>query len=385
MPAPNLQYGIYGPVTRELRGRLDVREPAWAETVNGGTTFTGKVTVPDNSISIAQIKALTEPDRNALYVEAPDAYAIPWGGPIVARSFDEETNTLSITGMDWRSWLYQVIMGPAPSGTSTNTFSFTNVDQFALARTILARLTMDGTLSQGVPSIQPGNTLLLSGVLRNYQISGLDFRSYGAYLDDLANMDRGFEWDVLPYYHTDGLPILRLQLYFPQQGATIPGLRFSKGPSGGNILTSGDSSEDGTAVARRIWAVGEGPNAESTPWAVDNDPVLLLGGTLRKDIATTYQGALTRANLASYARAERIARTDALAALTFKTRMDNPSIFSYAKGDRCQITIKNRWQDVNVSNCRIISRGMNPDENTVELTVNLNDVALPEVDTGGSV
>lgn len=382
MPAPNFRYVLHHPVTREKIGELEVREAAWTEVVNGGSTFTGKVTVPGNSIKIAEIKRITDPYRAALYV-TPGSGRISWGGPIVDRKWDSDTNTLTITGTEWRNWLYDVVIGPKADGTGTNTFVYSNTDQLQLARNVLNRLMADGLSDQGLPPMDYGSEV--SGINRNFEIGGMLFKTPGAYLDALANMDRGFEWDIEPYYASDGNPFLRLQTYFPQRGGTVPSLRFVKTPSGGNILDVDEMDFDASEVARRVWAVGEGPNAESTPWAVDNDPELASGTALRTDQVSTYSGALSRANLASYARAERLFRDSTLSALAFRVRMVDPDMFGYAKGDRCRVTLKDRFIDLDVSNCRILSREMHPDEQYIKITVNLSDLVLPEVDTGGSV
>lgn len=380
MPTPTFNYQIYHPVSRQKLGELEIREPTWVEGVNGGSTFTGKVTVPGNPLKIAEIKRLTDEWRNALYVTSGSR--IPWSGPLIARKWDSDSNTLSITGIDWRTWLYRCIVGPKADGTGTNTFSYSNVDQFQLARNVIDRM-FDNYVGAGFPYISYGGEM--SGILRNFRISGMDFKSAGQYLDDLANMDRGFEWDIEPSFFTDGLPLLYLQLYSPQRGAPVAGLRFVKTPGGGNILNVDELDYDANEVARRVWAVGEGPNAESTPWAVDNDPELAQGTVLKTDQVTTYSGALTRANLASYARAERAYRDTTLRALSFETRLTDPDIFLYGKGDRARITLQDRWVDLDVFNCRVISREMKPDNGTVKITVNLADTVMPEVDTGGAV
>jgi hypothetical protein len=382
--APVFQYAVHHPVSRAKIGMLDVREASWSETVSGGSTFTGKVTVPDNPITIASIKRMTDPGRAALYVTVPNAARLPWSGPIVANTWNDETNELGITAIDWRSWLYTVILGPKPDGTGTNTFTFTNWDQLGLAREMIRRLQSADFNPQGIPLISDG-AYFQAGITRNFQISGMDFKSPAQYIDDIANLDRGFEWDLTSVYHTDGLPIQTLQLYFPQQGGPVEGLRFVKTPNGGNILTLEDVTNDASQAARRVWAVGEGPNAESTPWGSDSDPELAAGTALRSDVASTYRGGLTRADLASYARAERLYRADTLAAVTFNVRMDAPDMFSYGKGDRCRVTIRDRFVDLDAFNCRILSREFSPETNNIKVTVNLNDRVLPEVDTGGSV
>lgn len=375
MTAPTFQYQVYHPVNRRRIGQLSVREPKWTEVVNGGTTFTGKVTVPDNPLSTQRIKDCTIPYGTALYAVSADN-SISFGGPLVNRDWDDSTNTLAITAIDWKSWFYRTILGPT-LGTDPLTDTFTNTDQL----TIASRMVTRATWNDSAPYMESGE--YVSGVNRNYIITGIAFRSLGAWLDDLGGLaNGGFEWEVEPYFYDDGLPLVRVQYYIPQRGGVVPGLVFTKTPEGGNILRVEEMQDDATGVASRVWAVGEGPNAESTPWAGDQGPV---GLSLLTDQVTQYSGALTRSQLASYARTERLYRSEFLSGLSFRVRMDNPSIFSYTKGDRCRVRVKDRFLDIDVSNCRILSREMDPDTNTVKLTVNLKDLTIPEVDTGGAV
>lgn len=383
MVAPVFQYFVHHPVSGLPLGRLDVRDAVWSEVVSGGTTFTGKVTVPDNPSTIASIRSLTEPKRSALYAVVPDRARLQWGGPLVARKWNSDTNELTITAQDWRSWLYSVILGPSFDGTSVNARSWTSVDQWRIAHEVVEELGSADFNPQGIPYIDLSAMNTPSDIGRTFYLNGLDFKSPAAYLDELATLDRGFEWDLVPYYGPGNNPVLKLQIGFPQQGGVVPGLRFAKTPDGGNILDVEELEYDGTASVTRVWAVGEGPNAESTPWAVDEDPELATGAVLRTDVATTFSGGLTRATLAAYARDQRRQRAPVLSPMVFTVRLDNPDMFSYAKGDRCQVTLRDRFMNIDVKNCRILSREITPSANIAKITVNLSDNTVLEVDKLG--
>lgn len=364
-------------------GYLDVREAKWTEMVNGGATFSGKVTVPDNPIVANAIRTNTRPYEAAIYA-TPGSGRINFGGPIVARSWNGDTNTLTITAIDWKSWYYRVILGPKTSGIDAWTVSYSDYELLWIAADVVYRGSADYNPGSPVIEVAAYNT----GILQDYVLTGVEFKTMGAHLDALGSLaNNGYEWEVEPYYAADGYPIQRVQFYRPQRGGVVNGLLFNKTPKGGNILSIEDVTDDATSMANRIWAVGEGPNAESTPWAFDEDPAMdgNPSSPLLATQVTQYTGSLTRAQLASYARAERLYRSNYLSSVTFSVRMDSPDINSYGKGDRCRIIVQDRWLDVDARNCRILSREMDPDNNTVRLTVNMNDLKLPEVDTGGSV
>lgn len=380
MTAPTFQYQVYHPVTRVRMGRLDVREAKWTEVVNGGTVFTGKVTVPDNPVVAEGVARNTMPYAAAIYAVPGDG-SISFGGPVVNREWDDTTNTLTVTAIDWKSWFYRITIGPRVGTLDPWTQTFTNVDQLIIASYLVDRAS--NTYNAGSPIMESAS--YTSGVNRNYIITGVEFKSLGQHLDELGSLSNGgYEWEVEPVFGNDGLPKVRVQYYIPQRGAVVPGLVFRKTPEGGNILKVTEVSDDASAVATRVWAVGEGPNAESTPWGVDESP-LNQTATLRTDKVSQYSGAFTVSQLASYARTERLYRANYLSGLSFVTRMDSPDIFSYTKGDRCRAVVRDRFLDIDVSNCRILSREMDPDNNLVTITINTNDTSMPEVDEDGAV
>lgn len=362
-------------------GRLDVREAKWTEVVNGGTTLTGKVTVPDNPIVASAISLNTEPLGSAIYATLGDG-SISFGGPIINREWDDTTNTLTITAVDWKAWLYRVIVGPKIGVYDPWIQTFTNTEQLTIARSIVQRV--DGTFNNGAPVFDVAN--YVSGVNRSYILTGTEFKTAGQHLDHLGGLSNsGFEWEVEPVFANDGLPKPRVQFYRPQRGGVVGGLVFRKTPEGGNILKIDELVDDASAVTSRVWAIGEGPDAASTPWGVDEDPVLSKQFRLRTDIVSQYNLGLTVQSLTSYARTERTYRAAYLSGLTFSIRMDSPSITSYTKGDRCRIVVRDRFLNIDVKNCRILAREMDPDNNLVKLTVNLNDLMLPEIDEDGAV
>lgn len=382
MSAPVLQYPVHHPVRRTRMGMLDIRDAKWTEVVNGGTTFTGKVTVPDNSVVIENIRSMTTPYAAAIYATPGDGH-ISFGGPVVNREWDSDSNSLAVTAIDWKSWFYRIVVGPSVYGNSALSQTFTNVEQLTIAKAIIDKAYLEG-INYGTPIIETAN--YTTGFNRDYIQAGVDFKTLGAHLDTLGGYaNGGFEWEVEPYYASDSYPRLRVQFYLPQRGGVVPGLVFLKTPDGGNILRIEDMEEDASGVARRVWAVGEGPNAESTPWGSDSDPDLGLRNVLRTDQVTTYSGALTTPQLASYARAERLYRSNVLGGMSFLVRLDNPDWMTYGKGDRCRIVVRDRFLNIDQKNVRILSREIDPDNNTAKITVNLNDVVLPEVDSGGSV
>lgn len=373
-------YDAHHPLQRNKLASLDISEASWSEAVNAGSTFTGKVTLPADPFQAARVIAGTQPDGAALYVSS-QAGSYCWGGVIKSRTWNADTNTLTIAAQEWRSWIYSLIYGADPTLGASSVKSWTATDQVLIARNIL-NYSLAGGVAAGVPVINLG-AIISTGVLRNYTIQGSQFKSAGAYIDELAGFDNGFEWDIEIEVGSDGLPAPKLATYFPQRGGVVAGLLFKLG----STMTSYDDVVESTETTfTRIWAVGDGPNAESTPFAMDQDPAISAGTgqILRNDKVSNYTNA-TRTQLASYARAERQYSGISVTALSFNTRLDNPDINSYQVGDRCRVVLKDRFLNLDVSNVRIIQRDIDPDKNSAKITVNLSDLIIPEADPGGAV
>jgi hypothetical protein len=371
------KYGAYHPIRRDSLGYLDVKEPTWTEALSAGSTLTFKVTVPADPYQISQIKRQTKPDFAAIYVEEQTTGQIPWGGVVKRRDWDPDSNSYSITVVEWRSWLYSTLLSPKRDLSGDNVYVYTNQDQFAITRSLVAQIQIGG-LTEGIPPIR--TPITSSGVTRSLTFRGTSFQSAGAAIDSFANLDRGFDWDLICVRDADGLPILQLEQYFPQRGGYVPSLvfRVERGQLDG--LT-----EDSTNKVGRMWAVGEGPNAESLPYALDVAPEMKLGYRLRTDGATKYSGIYNRTQLASYARAERAFRDIDLDVMTFVTGLDTPDVMSYQRGDRGRILYKDRIYSIDVAKARILEKTVSPEANQVKVTVDLNDAVAPESDPGGTV
>lgn len=373
-------YASHHPVQRTKITSLNLREPVWTEAVNAGSTLTAKITVSDDPSRISRIKEGTAPDNAAIYV-SPGQGRISWGGVVKKRVWNSDNNEYAITAVEWRSWLYQLILGPKPDLTGTNVYSWTATDQLEIARDIITYAIGDQEVD-GIPPITMGTEL--SGILRNFVILGTSFGTVGGYLDQLSGQDSGFEWDLECQIGDDGLPELRFVTYFPERGGELTSLLFKQGST---ILSVSELEESTESRATRVWAIGEGPNAESLPYAQDTDPDVETGFLLRTDKMTSYQGVYSRTTLASYARAERAFLGSDLNLITFTVLLSNPPYLDYQKGDRCRVIIRDRVTDIDVSGVRILERQISPDAGSglARITVNLNDFVALEVDEDGAV
>lgn len=375
------RYELYDLLGYIKLGSISPRDSLWTESVNGGSTWSGKLTIPEDNPVYVENLSSTVALGMSLFIRDPKG-GIPWCGYISKREWDPNTNELSLTATEWRSYLYRLIGSPTDDYSSTYTTQFTATDQAVIARTILGTYRSAG-LGKGYPNFLEGTNL--TGVNRDLLYRGTSFRTLGTWIDSMANRDRGFEWDIEAGRDNNGLGTLTFQIYFPQRGSVVENLTFKYG-AGQNMLSYDKVVESNEEVATRVWAIGGGPDAESVPYGQDSDPDMMAGASiLRFEKATTYQDVVLQSTLESYARSERMFYSVPLTLFSFTVQLTQPDITTYGKGDRCRIIVKDRWLDLDVSNVRIIERTIEPDKGLARITVDLSDLALPETDTNGTV
>jgi hypothetical protein len=377
------QYISFHPLTRQqLAPAFKMSGVSWSETVNGNGTFSGTIAMPDDDVTQTMIKVATEPDESAIFIRNTATNNWDWCGVVTEQEWDRSKNTIVVTAVEFRSWPYQVFLGPKLDLTGDNAYGWAGVDQLTIARDIITYATTGG-ITDGRPQIAIGDEV--SGKVRDLNIKGLDFKYAGELLDTISTRDGGFEWYLEPRTSAvDGLPELVLRLYFPQRGGIIDGLLFKSTDSGGNLVVDGSIKKSSTERRTRIWTVG---STETSPFAVDSDPAIPSGYTLLRERLTNYSTVTNRTTLASHARAERLFRSPKLNLLTVKVTETNPDVSTYRTGDRGRLILKDRMYDLDLPSVRIISREITPASGAgvVKLTLDLNDFELPEVDAGGAV
>lgn len=366
-------YYVYNPLTSEFIAQLDIKSPSWIEAVNISGSFTGQVVVPAGGR--AGLEAATMPGM-LLYIRT-DLGVVPWSGFIRGRKWNSTSSTLTITAVEWRAYFSRLLLAPKTDLTSDNIYTYANMDQLLIAQQLVDLVTDEG-VGAGVPFVQ--TSYAVSGVNRDLLVNGTKFRTLATWLDSMANRDNGFEWDVYTKI-VDDAPELNFRTFYPQRGTVIEGLEFHYG-DGGNILRFEDPEENNDQQVSRQWAVGQGPDADSLPYAVDQDPALADQETLRLDAATSYQDTSDLATLASHARAEREFYEQRLTLFQFTVTLEDPYIYGYYQGDRCRLVVQDRWLDIDVDSVRILQREIKPEEEggVAVLTVDLSDLTLPDVD-----
>lgn len=372
------QFESYHPTQRNQLARLNVREPNWTEALSSNTTFSGKITIPDDPNKVRALQQALEPDEAALYVRGGNRWM--WGGIIIEQGWSARTKEITFTASDWRSYLYELLLGPLQDGSGDVSYNYNNVEQLKLARILASQGVGPGMLDEGRPNFLFG--FEASPRRRDLNFKGTDFKTIGQQIDTISQRDDGFEWDVDVQTYDDGKPIPRLALHYPERGGLQGDLMFR---SGGNILSTEDIVKGSASRKTRVWGVGEGPSSESLPFAQDTDPSLPGGFTLLKESQTNWSGVVNRSTLATHARAQREFLNQKNTLVKFSVSITNPNVFSYTVGDRCRLVIKDEWYDIDKDQVRIIERNIQPEAGIVWVTVNLDDSVALQPDSDGGV
>lgn len=364
------------PVTRgQLHSSLRLIDPQWSQVVGGNGTLSAKVTVPEDPRQVDKIKIATTPKQSAIYVRNNSGQYV-WGGFVVGRKWNSDTNQVTITCIEWRGWPYFIVFG---STTGTNQIAYTATDQLAIARNLM-------TLAIAEPGSPPMtmDATQTSGKLRDLSFWGTELRKVGSSIDTVANRDSGFEWTIESRAGSDGLPFLHLATSFPQRGSLLNNLLFKYTPGGSNIIP-GEVDEDYSGQLDRFYATGSGqPPAQ--PVGYDTGPGLTTGSVLRFDGGTNFGNVVDVATLTSHARRSRKFYEPGTNFLTFDTDLDRIPVDSYQVGDRGRLQWQDRWMTLDLPAVRIVEKKVNmAGAGKVTVTVDLVDATLPEIDAGGSV
>jgi len=364
------------PVTRQqLDPSLRLVDPQWSQVVGGNGTLSAKISVPNDSRQIDQLKIATQPKQAAIYVRnSRGEYS--WGGFVVSRKWNRSTNQITIACLEWRTWPYMVTM---TSTDPSEQFGYVGFDQLYIGRNLIEIASLD----YGSPPITFDSSQM-SGKLRDLSFWGTDLKKVGAAIDMVANRDGGFEWTLDIRQGTDGLPHLHFLTSYPQQGSLIDGLLFKSTPGGGNVVVE-EIEENVSSRYDKFFATGAGqPPAQSLGW--DWNPEIATGQLLRFDGGTNYSTVSDVATLTSHARKARKFYEPGINLLQIETGLNRIDVDSYRAGDRGRLQLQDRWMELDLPAVRIVEKVVDMSgPGKVKLTLDLTDFTLPEVDAGGSV
>lgn len=360
-------------------GELELGDVSWNDPCYGvGGAFSGKAEINDVQ-DRDKLRILTEPDAVALYVYDDSTGEYPFGGPIFDSPWNPDERRLEIKAQSWKSWAYHKLFGMnrSTNPASDTLFSRLNKDQFVIAQDLFSASV---NADQGCPFVSLGTQT--SGVMRDLNVHGSDFKFVGDIVDSMANRDDGFEWNIDVVPNVKRNPTLRLGLYFPGRGSLNNRVMIlHQQTEGGNILSM-DRPQSTTSERRsRVWATGAGQPPDM-PVAFDQDPAIPTGFTLLREAVRNYSSVTGIGTLASHARSERNYRNHTLQSVVVKVGIDDPDYSSYTSGDKIRLLVEDDWINWDFEAVRIVERSFlvnhSGDPDSVKLLIDLNDTELPQ-------
>lgn len=365
-------------------GELDLTDVEFTQSVDGtGTTLTAKAALSYTQTA-EKLKSYlnypNDPKAIALYVQDGDTYL--WGGVLTSRPWDKQAHGFQITAVSWKAWLYQRFLEPDISSNPVVDvkYSFTNVDQFTIARNIVTY----ACLGQGTPNIVTGTET--SGVNRDLNIFASEFVYCGDAIDRMANREKGFEWDVEIRTDNIGNPQLRFVPYYPKKSGLNSGVLFKSTPDGGNIIEYSNPDDSAETVITRVYGTGSGTAGVDLLIAYDQDPLLPTDGVLLVE-SKEYSNSTTTniATIASHVQGIRKFHSSGLQQIEVTVPLDSPDFRDYDTGNKVRLILRDEVQDIDLESVRIVRRkfnvnagGDNPAIDSVTLLIDLNDTELPQ-------
>ncbi|GHA19495.1 hypothetical protein GCM10010389_66410 [Streptomyces echinoruber] len=181
---------------------LPVQGVALDDYIGKTGRLTGNVPIPNRQIADRARRALM-PGRTAVWVER--GREIWWGGILWTLQLASDPRgflTAQIQCGGWESYLYRRLLYDSQVAQG--------VDQFDIVRDLVDYV-------QSTPGGDIGITYDTepSGVTRDREFSRYDLPTIGELVDQLAAVERGFEWRIASYRDADGRRVKRLQLGHP--------------------------------------------------------------------------------------------------------------------------------------------------------------------------
>jgi hypothetical protein len=376
MAAPDFQVLACNSLDGTRLGYLDLQGLTFNTPLAGVGTLAGNA-ILSPAQDADKLEVLTRTDDVALYVVSA-GNVFWWGGVIKSRPWDPSNRLRAVTATSWKGWLGTRIIGPnaAVNPVTDVVYGYTATDQLAIARAIITAATAD----TGCPAISIGTET--SGVLRDLNWLGSDFRYAADLIDSMASRAGGFDWEIQPSINAvTGLPVLTFVPYYPQRGNQSVALTFRKTPNGGNIIVDSPIDESSTERRTRVWTTGKGTPPDRK-MAYDEDPDVDAGLALLTETVTNYSSVDTVATLATNARAERTFRGVPTNTMQIKALFADLDPTLYDTGDRIQLIYSDEGLSLNLPSVRIIDRALNPFPSDgapyATITLDLSDTELPD-------
>ena len=351
-------------LTNQIIAELPITGVNFTQQLNSAGTFTGHILLSGVNSAGLNIPNSTIPGRNAIYVDRNGI--LVWGGIIWNREYKSGDQTLTITAREFESYFERRRI--------TTTQGFTGVDQLSIVQQLV-------TAAQAVPYGNIGITVgsETSGITQSRIYYSYELKTYFSAIQELSQVNQGFDFNVVVAYDGDGNPTKTLKLGYPRLGntysatsATVPVFMLP-----GNIVEY-NYPEDGTKAANTLYATGAGSN-EGKLIATATDATKTASGWPLLEDSVNYSDIIdsTLLNGIATGQVRAVSYPPQVIQLAVPAYID-PVYGSYNIGDQARVIITdNRFPSTLDTNYRIVGLNVSPGENgperiTVTLTYTTN-------------
>ncbi|OPC82999.1 hypothetical protein B4N89_20515 [Embleya scabrispora] len=280
-----------------------------------------------------------EPQRTAMYVYRGDR-DIWWAGIMWRRTIERPRrgpHMVRLQAASFESYLYRQV--PLFIGDSE---TFVDMDRFDVVRYLVNRV-------QAEPGGDLGITVdaTLSGTLITVAWPWNNGTSYGAAIDQIADVEGGFEYGIDTYHDSSGDRVRHMRLGSPRLGRVEAEHELS---DPGNLLTwtwDEDGTRGGTSFRCRGGGVPVGN--ETRPASHDDGTVYepaqdyLDAGWPLVDVVRDYSDITDGATLRALARAEMSRSSGSVATPSVTVRLSETDVTPQHLGDTVRIRISDSW------------------------------------------
>ena len=236
-------------LTNEIIAEIPLTGVSFNQQLNTAGTFQGHILLSGINTYDYNVDASTLPARNCIYVDRNGI--LVWGGVIWQRSYNSDSQTLSITAREFESYFEKRLI--------TTTENFNNADQLLIARTLIdnAQAVANGDI--GVITGSETSGVLIDRVYYDYE-----FKQVWQAIKDLADQDDGFDFNIkVEYDNITNEPTKTLVLGSPRTGHIDTGVgdintNVFVFPAGN--ITAYEYPEDGSITTNSLYVTGAGSN-----------------------------------------------------------------------------------------------------------------------------
>jgi hypothetical protein len=275
----NYRYLLGDSLTNEIYAELPLHTTSFTEILNRPGSFTGRMSLKQNSKLNTVLRSALQLGRSAIHVEREGA--LVWSGILWTDRIDATENRYELNANGWLSYLERRLL------TETKTYAL--VEQVEIVKDLItwAQSQTGGDARIFLDDASP------TGIVRDRTYEGFERYTIAELMVNLSNVINGFDFRFEPQWF-EGAPRIRFLTHYPQTGRSRDlVVDFAGGAQSLSI------DRDATSKATHVDAEGAGEGPAKLRVSLNSPD--LLGSSLRLDALTTHADVSRTETLTGYA------------------------------------------------------------------------------------